>query len=317
MDVYPETYKPGTFNTIFEEGESKNQMFAIGFKQKKKGMEMYGMLDGPTPDLDRLLETTGEEGYHILEYDAQDEAFHIYSWDDDEGVWKVISPLSRLSSVWRSLLFSEMKKTYFKNLVNKLQKRQDNGRVILPSGRKWFRALELTKFYQTRVVILGQDPYPKGDAMGLAFSVPDNIRNIPPSLRKIFKELKRDLSPRIKPESGNLIEWAERGVLLLNSTLTVTEGRTGSHKNLGWQKFTDKIISQLSKKRVNLVFMLWGKHAQAKSSLINEGKHLVLMADHPSPANVNGQFSGCGHFSKANKYFKKKGLSQINWRLQQ
>jgi uracil-DNA glycosylase len=185
---------------------------------------------------------------------------------------------------------------------------------IYPPKDIVFRALQLTPFEKTKVVILGQDPYHgEGEANGLAFSVNNGIK-IPPSLRNIFKELQNDLgySP---PTSGDLTAWAKQGVLLLNSVLTVKKDFPASHRNLGWQKYTDSLISELSSKKENLVYILWGKYAQEKITLIDGSKHMVIQSPHPSPFSANRGFFGSKPFSKTNTYLKSKGISEIDWRL--
>ena len=163
-----------------------------------------------------------------------------------------------------------------------------------------------------KVVLLGQDPYHgDGQAHGLSFSVPDNIA-IPPSLRNIYKELAADLGTTI-PQSGNLEHWATQGVLLLNSTLTVERGKPGSHQGLGWETFTDAVIKKISDEKDHVVFLLWGKFAEKKSALIDDRKHLILTAPHPSPLSAYTGFLGCKHFSTCNAYLKKTGQTPINW----
>ncbi len=185
---------------------------------------------------------------------------------------------------------------------------------IYPPKNVAFKALHLTPFEKTKVVILGQDPYHgEGQANGLAFSVNKGIK-LPPSLRNIFKELQSDLGYPI-PSSGDLTAWAKQGVLLLNSVLTVKKDSPASHRNLGWQLYTDSVISQLSSKKENLVFILWGKYAQEKVSLIDESKHMVIQSPHPSPFSANRGFFGSKPFSKTNTYLKSKGISEIDWRL--
>jgi len=189
-----------------------------------------------------------------------------------------------------------------------------NQEDIYPPKEEVFRALQLTPFEKTKVVILGQDPYHgEGEANGLAFSV-NNCIKLPPSLRNIFKELQSDLG-YIPPTSGDLTAWAKQGVLLLNSVLTVKKDSPASHRDLGWQQYTDSVISELSSKKENLVFILWGKYAQEKIKLIDEGKHMVIQSPHPSPFSANRGFFGSRPFSKTNAYLKSKGISEIDWRL--
>lgn len=185
---------------------------------------------------------------------------------------------------------------------------------IYPSRDRILFALESLPFENVQVVIIGQDPYHgKGQAHGLAFSVPQGI-SAPPSLKNIFNEITNDIyNGKEKDFSTDLTRWAKQGVLLLNSTLTVEEGKPGSHKKLGWEALTDQIILELSSQRDHLVFMLWGAHARAKKNMIDVNKHLVLEAPHPSPLSAYRGFIGCRHFSKANGYLKQYGLKKIHW----
>ena len=185
---------------------------------------------------------------------------------------------------------------------------------VFPSEERVFKALELTPFEKVKVVILGQDPYHgEGQAQGLAFSVPAGFK-FPPSLRNIFKELKSDLDVAI-PDDGDLTEWAERGVLLLNTTLTVREKEPASHAKQGWEELTDLMIKELSEKHDNLVFILWGAHAHGKSDLIDNEKHLVLEAAHPSPFSAHRGFFDSKPFSKTNEYLSSLGKEKIDWSL--
>ena len=173
----------------------------------------------------------------------------------------------------------------------------------------------LISLLQVKVVILGQDPYHNdGQAMGLAFSVPRGFKPLPPSLQNIYKELAKEYPDSFKiPKDGDLSGWAQQGVLLLNATLTVRAHEAASHANRGWELFTDKVISILNSSRQNLVFLLWGNHAQKKGSMIDKQKHLVLNAAHPSPLSASRGFFGCGHFKAANDYLEEKGLDPIDW----
>jgi len=186
--------------------------------------------------------------------------------------------------------------------------------TIYPPREQVFRALELTPFDAVRVVLLGQDPYHgPGQAHGLAFSVPDGCKT-PPSLRNIFKEIAADVYDGDAPLfSTDLTRWAEQGVLLLNATLTVAAGQAGSHQALGWQALTDQIVATLSRAREGRVFMLWGRHAQAKRALIDPARHLLLEAAHPSPFSAHRGFFGCRHFSQANAYLVACGNAAIRW----
>ena len=186
--------------------------------------------------------------------------------------------------------------------------------AVYPPGPSIFEAFNLTPFDKVKVVILGQDPYHgDGQAHGLSFSVPDGIKP-PPSLVNIFKELHQDLSIPI-PKSGNLTKWAKQGVLLLNATLTVRAKTPGSHQKKGWEQFTDAAIRSLSNEKEGLVFMLWGRFAQEKESLIDHQKHFILKAAHPSPFSAHNGFFKCRHFSKTNDILKKLGKEPIDWTL--
>lgn len=186
--------------------------------------------------------------------------------------------------------------------------------AIYPKGGQVFRAFNSAPFEKLKVVIIGQDPYHgSGQAEGLSFSVAPGIKP-PPSLVNVFKELKEDLGFPI-PNHGHLIWWAEQGVLMLNSVLTVRANQPASHRNKGWEQFTDKAISQASLHKKNLVFLLWGKYAQDKESLIDASKHLILKAPHPSPYSAASGFFGCKHFSKTNAYLKEHGIEPIDWKL--
>jgi uracil-DNA glycosylase len=224
----------------------------------------------------------------------------------------VINP--RIEASWKAILLDEFNKDYFKELKQfLLQEKQQH--IIYPSGKEIFNAFNCTPFEKLKVVILGQDPYHgKGQAHGLSFSVPFGIKP-PPSLKNIFKELKADLDIPIA-ESGNLTSWAKQGVLLLNATLTVRAKQAGSHQNKGWGNFTDAVISSLSENKEALIFLLWGKFAQNKTSLIDSEKHHILTAAHPSPFSAYSGFFGCKHFSKTNEILNKNGLETIDWKLQ-
>lgn len=219
-----------------------------------------------------------------------------------------------LEESWKQLLIEEFSKDYFIKLKQFLIEEKNKGYQILPPGPQIFAALDNTPFNKVKVVIIGQDPYhgPK-QAHGLCFSVNDGIP-FPPSLLNIFKELKSDIDFKI-PQSGNLSSWAKQGVLLLNASLTVKLNEANSHSKLGWQIFTDKIISEVSSKKNNIVFILWGAYAQSKLNLIDTHKHLVLQSVHPSPLSASRGFFGCKHFSKTNEYLTSKNIEPINWQL--
>lgn len=216
-----------------------------------------------------------------------------------------------IPSDWAKLLETEFQKDYFIQLQTFVDEEYSRG-ICYPVKNEIFNSLRQTSFGQLKVVILGQDPYHgKGQANGLAFSVNDWVQ-LPPSLTNIFKELKSDLGIE-KPNSGNLERWAKQGVLLLNTVLTVREGEADSHKGKGWEQFTDAIISLVSTKKTNVVFLLWGNKAQTKQPLIDTSKHTVLISGHPSPLSAYRGFFGCSHFSKTNEILKRNGLSEIAW----
>jgi uracil-DNA glycosylase len=218
----------------------------------------------------------------------------------------------KLESSWLQYLGTEFDKPYMKSLKDFLKQEKEKGKIIYPKGDDIFRALNTTPFDKVRVVILGQDPYHgEGQAHGLSFSVPDGVRT-PPSLLNIYKEISNEYGTSI-PKSGNLIRWAEQGVLLLNATLTVEQGLAGSHQNKGWEIFTDAIISALNNHRQNIVFMLWGSYAQKKADFVDKDRHYVLKSVHPSPLSAHRGFLGCGHFKAANTYLEKNHIHPISW----
>lgn len=216
---------------------------------------------------------------------------------------------------WDIYLAEEYKKPYFRAL-EKYVTEAYRTKVVLPPKDRVFKAFKYTDFHKVKCVILGQDPYPNpGDACGLAFSVNPEVP-IPRSLINIFKELTSDLHIPY-PAHGNLTSWAEQGVLLLNSTLTVEAYNVNSHKHLGWDTFTDAAIKQLSDRRENIVFLLWGKYAQTKKHLIDTTKHLILETSHPSPHSASRGFNGSKHFSKTNLYLQVHGKEEIDWAIRQ
>jgi len=220
-----------------------------------------------------------------------------------------------LESSWLAVLDQEFEKDYMKSLMAFLQQEKDNKQTIYPKGSDIFNALNTTPFSEVKVVILGQDPYHGvGQAHGLSFSVQRGVA-IPPSLKNIYKELETDVPGFKSPGHGNLTHWAEQGVLLLNATLTVRASEAGSHQNRGWEIFTDEIIKALSQKREHIVFLLWGRYAQAKAALIDQKKHYVLTAAHPSPFSAYNGFFGSKHFSKANQLLVQNNLKPIDWSL--
>lgn len=219
----------------------------------------------------------------------------------------------QIEASWKQVLEAEFSEPYFEELVLRLKDARQQGKRIYPPGPLIFRAFELTPFHQVRVVILGQDPYHNpGEAMGLSFSVPRGVR-VPPSLKNIYQELNTDVGAEV-PRHGDLTSWAERGVFLLNAMLTVEHNLAGSHRNLGWQPFTDAVIRKLSEQREHLVFMLWGNFARQKKELIDGSRHLILEAAHPSPL-ARGAFFGSRHFSQANAYLKEHGYEELDWSL--
>lgn len=215
----------------------------------------------------------------------------------------------KIADSWKEKLQDEFEKPYFKDLVA-FVKDEYLSQVVYPPGNQIFNAFDKSPFDQTRVVIIGQDPYHgAGQANGLCFSVSDGV-SIPPSLRNIFKEINQDLGKEI-PKSGNLERWAEQGVLLLNATLTVRAKTAGSHQKKGWEQFTDAVIKAISEEKEDVVFLLWGKYARDKGKVVDRSKHCVLEAPHPSP--MARGFVGCRHFSRANEFLKSKGLAEIDW----
>jgi uracil-DNA glycosylase len=220
----------------------------------------------------------------------------------------------KLDASWKEALREEFDKPYMSELREFLRAEKAAGKEIYPPGPLIFNALNSTPLDRVKVVIIGQDPYHgPGQAHGLCFSVQPGVQT-PPSLVNIYKELKRDLNLDI-PAHGYLQSWAEQGVLLLNTSLTVERGNAGSHANKGWQLFTDRVIEVVSQQRPKLVFLLWGSHAQGKQRLIDPTKHLVLRSPHPSPLSAHRGFLGNGHFSRCNQFLVQNGMTPIDWRL--
>ena len=218
-----------------------------------------------------------------------------------------------ISESWKPVIQAEIDKPYFKELYLFLKQQQDEGKIIFPPAPQIFSAFDYTPFNDTRVVIIGQDPYHgEGQAHGLCFSVNKGVK-VPPSLINIYKEIKTDIEGFNIPEHGDLSHWAKQGVLLLNATLTVEKDKAGSHQGKGWEVFTDAVIKAISKQKEHVVFILWGKFAQSKVRLIDDSKHLILMAAHPSPLSAYNGFWGCKHFSKTNDYLKQHQLPIVNW----
>ncbi|HQP90551.1 MAG TPA: uracil-DNA glycosylase [Bacteroidales bacterium] len=216
-----------------------------------------------------------------------------------------------IESSWLEVLKDEFQQPYFLEIKKFLLEDKKKYRVF-PPGQLIFNAFNLTPFDKVKIVIIGQDPYHGyGQAHGLCFSVPKGVVK-PPSLQNILKELKEDLNIN-PPEHGDLTGWAKQGVFLLNAILTVRENTPESHRNIGWEKFTNAAIENLSDKKEHLVFMLWGSYAQEKEKLIDNTKHLILKAAHPSPFSANKGFFGCHHFSKANQYLIANNIDPIKW----
>jgi uracil-DNA glycosylase len=215
---------------------------------------------------------------------------------------------------WGKILAPEFEQPYFAAIKEFILAEKQKGKRIYPPGPQIFNAFNLTPFDQVKVVILGQDPYHgEGQAHGLSFSVPAGIKP-PPSLVNIFKEIKSDLSID-PPGHGNLEAWATQGVLLLNAVLTVNDSEAASHKNAGWEKFTDAVIKTISDHRDNIVFILWGRFAQNKEILIDKSKHLIIKSAHPSPFSADAGFFGSRPFSKTNTYLKTHRIKEIDWKL--
>lgn len=218
----------------------------------------------------------------------------------------------KLNDTWLKHLKSEFKKHHMVSLKNFLKSEYDAGKIIYPKKNEYFKALDLVPLDKVKVVILGQDPYHgPGQAHGLCFSVNEGVSQ-PPSLKNIFKELNSDLGIEI-PKSGNLERWAQQGVLLLNSVLTVENDKAASHQKQGWEQFTDKIIETVNQECEHVVFILWGAYAQKKAFYVDRKKHLVLESVHPSPLSSHRGFFGSKPFSKTNTWLKKQGLAPIKW----
>jgi uracil-DNA glycosylase len=217
----------------------------------------------------------------------------------------------RIHDSWKTHLKTEFEKPYFKILTDFVREEYMT-KTVYPPPASIFNAFKLCPLDNVKVVILGQDPYHgKGQAHGLCFSVNDGVR-VPPSLQNIYKEIAEDCGLPT-PQSGNLEQWAKQGVLLLNATLTVQAGHAGSHQHKGWEEFTDAVIRVVNEEKENVVFILWGRYAQNKTWMIDDKKHLVLTAPHPSPFSAHGGFFGCKHFSKTNVYLKEHGREVVKW----
>lgn len=215
---------------------------------------------------------------------------------------------------WSRVLGDQFRMPYMQSLRTFLRQQKDQRKVIYPDSGNWFNAFNSTPFDKVRVVVLGQDPYHgPGQAHGLCFSVLPGVPP-PPSLLNIFKELEQDVGVQ-RPAHGCLQHWADQGVLLLNATLTVERHRAGSHQGKGWEAFTDHAIQSLERDRDGLVFLLWGSHAQRKGRFVDERRHLVLKAPHPSPLSAHRGFFGCGHFSRTNRWLEERGEPPIDWSI--
>jgi uracil-DNA glycosylase len=220
----------------------------------------------------------------------------------------------QIESGWKKVLEPEFSKPYFLQIVHFLKTEKNIGKTIYPPGSQIFNAFQMSPFNKTKIVLLGQDPYHgPGQAHGLSFSVPVGVRP-PPSLQNIFKELTTDIGMAI-PNTGNLTAWARQGVLLLNAYLTVEAQKPMSHSQTGWAEFTNMVIQTISDQKKHIVFLLWGKFAQEKQTLIDETRHLVLKAAHPSPFSADKGFFGCRHFSKTNNYLMRNGIDPVDWKL--
>ena len=214
---------------------------------------------------------------------------------------------------WTDLLAAEKQQDYFKQTIQYVNQRRTEGVTVFPKKDQVFSAFSATPFEQVKVVILGQDPYHgPNQAHGLCFSVMPGVKT-PPSLLNIYKELKQDIAGFQIPAHGYLQSWAQQGVLLLNTVLTVEQGQAHSHKHLGWERFTDKVIQQLNRYGAGIIFLLWGAHAHKKGAQIDTGRHFVLKAPHPSPLSAHRGFLGCQHFSVANRLLVEQGKQEIDW----
>jgi len=220
-----------------------------------------------------------------------------------------------LEPSWLKVLHEEFEKDYMIKLKQFLKEEKDAGHKVYPKGSDIFNAFNHTSFDNLKVVILGQDPYHgPNQAMGLSFAVHRGMP-VPRSLANIYKELQTDIPGFTSPNHGDLTKWADQGVLLLNATLTVQAGLAGSHQKKGWEIFTDTVIRKISEEKEGIVFLLWGRFAQAKAELIDQTKHHILKAAHPSPFSADSGFFGCHHFSKTNEILKKENKTQIDWQV--
>ena len=220
-----------------------------------------------------------------------------------------------MMQTWQEAIGAEKAQPYFRQILAHVRAERESGQTVYPPAADVFNAFKYTEFADVKVVILGQDPYHnEGQAHGLAFSGREGVA-VPPSLVNIYKELADDIAGFSVPPHGCLTRWAEQGVLLLNTVLTVRAHRAHSHADLGWETFTDRVVAQINAGRENVVFMLWGSHAQKKGAMIDRSRHLVLSAPHPSPLSAYRGFFGCRHFSRANAYLAAHGITPIDWQL--
>ncbi len=218
-----------------------------------------------------------------------------------------------MMQTWQQAIGAEKAQPYFQQILQRVRAERESGQTVYPPAADVFNAFRHTEFADVKVVILGQDPYHNvNQAHGLAFSVQKGVV-VPPSLLNIYKELSEDIAGFTAPAHGCLTSWAQQGVLLLNTVLTVRAHQANSHADYGWETFTDRVIAQLDAHREHLVFMLWGGHAQRKAAFVDTQRHLVLKAPHPSPLSAYRGFFGCRHFSQANAYLQQHGLTPINW----
>ncbi len=227
----------------------------------------------------------------------------------------MLQQVLQIEESWKKVLAPQFELPYFKALIQFLEAEKIKGKAIYPLAKNIFNAYNATPFQKVKVVIIGQDPYHgAGQAHGLCFSVQYGVK-IPPSLKNIYKEIQENVPQFEIPNHGNLQTWTEQGVFLLNAILTVEANQPASHQKKGWEQFTDATITALSNNRNGLVFLLWGNFAQQKANLIDENKHLILRAAHPSPFSAHQGFFGCQHFSKVNEYLENQNLGKIDWRL--
>jgi uracil-DNA glycosylase len=255
---------------------------------------------------------------------SDEHSFSLFDPVEDNSVSVKAAPVQEFAKVpvdpkieesWKKVLSVEFQQPYFQELKGFLLAEKKAGKITFPPAAQIFHAFELCPFNDVKVVILGQDPYHgAGQAHGLCFSVNKDVR-VPPSLQNMYKELHDDLKLPI-PSHGNLEHWAEQGVLLLNTTLTVEAKSPTSHAGKGWETFTDQVIRKISEERNGVVFLLWGNFAKSKKDLIDTTKHTVLTAPHPSPFSAHSGFFGCKHFSKTNEILKKNGQDPIDWGIE-